>query len=142
MDCIFCKIIAGEIPSFKVYEDENSLAFLDIAPVNPGHTLIVPKKHYINMEEIPEDQLCQLAAVIKKIGKAVKDGLGAEGYNVTENNDPISGQIVPHLHFHVIPRRQGDGLRLWPQGKYGEGEAEEIVKRITHNAKIFNSPNF
>ena len=142
MDCIFCKIIAGEIPSFKVYEDENSLAFLDIAPVNPGHTLIVPKKHYVNMEEIPEDQLCQLAAVIKKIGKAVKDGLGAEGYNVTENNDPISGQIVPHLHFHVIPRRQGDGLRLWPQGKYGEGEAEEIVKRITHNAKIFNSPNF
>jgi len=142
MDCIFCKIIAGEIPSFKVYEDENTLAFLDIAPVNPGHTLIVPKKHYINMEEIPEDQLCQLAAVIKKIGKAVKDGLGAEGYNVTENNDPISGQIVPHLHFHVIPRRQGDGLRLWPQGKYGEGEAEEIVKRITHNAKIFNSPNF
>jgi len=131
MDCIFCKIIAGEIPSFKVYEDENTLAFLDIAPVNPGHTLIVPKKHYINMEEIPEDQLCQLAAVIKKIGKAVKDGLGAEGYNVTENNDPISGQIVPHLHFHVIPRRQGDGLRLWPQGKYGEGEAEEILKKLS-----------
>jgi len=131
MDCIFCKIIAGEIPSFKVYEDENSLAFLDIAPVNPGHTLIVPKKHYVNMEEIPEDQLCQLAAVIKKIGKAVKDGLGAEGYNVTENNDPISGQIVPHLHFHVIPRRQGDGLRLWPQGKYGEGEAEEILKKLS-----------
>jgi len=116
-----------------VYEDENTLAFLDIAPVNPGHTLIVPKKHYINMEEIPEDQLCQLAAVIKKIGKAVKDGLGAEGYNVTENNDPISGQIVPHLHFHVIPRRQGDGLRLWPQGEYGEGEAEEILKKLSIN---------
>lgn len=130
MDCIFCKIIAGEIPSFKVYEDEDSLAFLDIAPVNPGHTLIVPKKHYVNMEEIPKDQLCQLAAAIKKVGKAVKDGLGAEGYNVTENNDPISGRIVPHLHFHVIPRRQGDGLRLWPQGKYGEGEAEEVVKKI------------
>ena len=138
MDCIFCKIIAGEIPSFKVYEDESVLAFLDIAPVNPGHTLIVPKKHYENMEEIPEDELSWLAVAIKKVGKAVKDGLGAEGYNITENNDPIAGRIVPHLHFHVIPRREGDGLKLWPQGKYGEGEAEEvarqIAKRITHNA--------
>jgi len=74
MDCIFCKIIAGVIPSFKVYEDENVLAFLDIAPVNPGHTLIVPKKHFTNLEEIPEDQLCKLAAAIKKVGKAVKEG--------------------------------------------------------------------
>ncbi|MDD5291165.1 MAG: HIT family protein [Patescibacteria group bacterium] len=130
MDCIFCKIIAGEIPSFKVYEDENVLAFLDIAPVNPGHTLVVPKKHYENMEEILEAELCKLTVVIKKIGKAVKDSLGAEGYNITENNGPVAGQIVPHLHFHVIPRRQDDGLKLWPQEKYGEGEAEEIVKKI------------
>ena len=130
MDCIFCKIIAGVIPSFKVYEDENVLAFLDIAPVNPGHTLIVPKKHFTNLEEIPEGELCKLAIAIKKIGKAVKDGLGVEGYNVMENNDPIAGQIVPHLHFHVIPRRSGDGLKLWPQGKYGPGEAEEAVKKI------------
>ena len=134
MDCIFCKIIAGEIPSFKVYEDENVLAFLDIAPVNPGHTLIVPKKHYANMEEIGEEELGSLIVAVKRVGKAIKDGLGAAGYNISENNDPIAGQIVPHLHFHIIPRRQGDGLRLWPQGKYGEGEAEEIVKRITHNA--------
>ena len=130
MDCIFCKIIAGEIPSFKVYEDENILAFLDIAPVNPGHTLIVPKKHYINMEEIPEGELVRLAIAIKKIGKAMKDNLRAEGYNIMENNDPISGRIVPHLHFHVIPRRQGDDLHLWSQGKYKEGEAEEVVKKI------------
>jgi len=130
MDCIFCKIIAGVIPSFKVYEDKNTLAFLDIAPVNPGHTLIVPKKHYANMEEIPEEELGRLAAAIKRVGKAIKDGLGAEGYNITESNDPIAGQVVPHLHFHVIPRRQGDGLSLWPQGKYGPGEAEEAVKKI------------
>ena len=130
MDCIFCKIIAGQIPSFKVYEDENVLAFLDIAPVNSGHTLVVPKKHFTNLEEISKDELCQLAVAIKKVGKAIKDGLGAEGYNVMENNDPIAGQIVPHLHFHVIPRRSGDGLKLWPQGKYGPGEAEEAVKKI------------
>ncbi|MDD5031976.1 MAG: HIT family protein [Patescibacteria group bacterium] len=130
MDCIFCKIIAGVIPSFKVYEDEDILAFLDIAPVNPGHTLVVPKKHYANLEEIPEGELAKLAAAIKKVGKAVKDGLGVEGYNVMENNDPVSGQIIPHLHFHIIPRKEGDGLKLWPQGKYGEGEAEEMAEKI------------
>jgi len=130
MDCIFCKIIKGEIPSFKIYEDENVLAFLDIAPVNPGHTLIVPKKHFTNLEEIPEGELARLVVAIKRVGKAIKDGLGVEGYNVTENNGSIAGQIVPHLHFHVIPRRQGDGLKLWPQGRYQEGEAEEVAKKI------------
>jgi histidine triad (HIT) family protein len=134
MDCIFCKIIAGEIPSFKVYEDKSVLAFLDIAPVNLGHTLIVPKKHYANIEEIPEEDLCKLMKAVKKVGAMVKNGLGAKGYNVNENNDPVAGQIIPHLHFHVIPRRQGDGLKLWPQGEYGEGEAERIVERLTHNA--------
>ncbi|MDD5071211.1 MAG: HIT family protein [Patescibacteria group bacterium] len=131
MDCIFCKIISGEIPCYKVYEDKDTLAFLDIAPVNPGHTLIVPKKHYANIEEIPEGESAEVMAAIKKVGKAMKDGLGAEGYNVMENNDPVAGQIIPHLHFHIIPRKPGDGLKLWPQGKYAEGEAEEIVKRLS-----------
>lgn len=130
MECIFCKIVAGEIPSYKVYEDENVLAFLDIAPVSPGHTLAIPKKHYQNVEEIPEEELYRVMAAVKKIGQAMKNGLKADGYNVMENNDPAAGQIVPHLHFHLIPRRQGDGLSLWPQGKYGAGEAEEAAKKI------------
>ncbi len=130
MSCIFCKIVSGELPSHKIYEDESTLAFLDIAPVNPGHTLVISKKHYANFEETPEDILCQVIGAVKKVGRAIKDGLGAEGYNINVNNDPIAGQIIPHLHFHIIPRHVGDGLKSWGQGKYKEGEAEEVVNKI------------
>ena len=129
-DCMFCKIIAGEIPSYKIYEDEDTLAFLDIAPVNYGHTLVVTKKHYANMEEISDDDLCKLIKAVKKVGKAIKEGMGAEGYNINENNDPVAGQIIPHIHFHVIPRKENDGLHLWPQGKYREGEAGKTAEKI------------
>ncbi|MBI4812011.1 HIT family protein [Candidatus Falkowbacteria bacterium] len=130
MDCIFCKIVKGELPSYKVYEDRHTLAFLDISPVNYGHTLVIPKKHYVNMEEIPEKELCEVIKTVKKIGKAVKEGLGAKGYNIGVNNDPVAGQIIPHLHFHIMSRAEGDGLKLWPQGKYGDGEAEEAIRKI------------
>lgn len=131
MDCIFCKIVAGEIPSYKVYEDENVLAFLDIAPVSHGHTLIVPKKHWQNMEDISDADLAVLISGVKKVGSLIKTKLGCEGYNITENNDPIAGQVVTHIHWHIIPRKENDDLELWPQGKYGEGEAEEIIKKFT-----------
>lgn len=130
MSCIFCKIIGGEIPSHKVYEDDKNLAFLDISPVNPGHILVIPKKHFSNMEEAPENDLCELMKAVKKVGRAMKDGLGADGYNINVNNDPVAGQIIPHLHFHIIPRTEGDGLKLWAQSKYKEGEAEETAKKI------------
>jgi len=130
MDCIFCKIAAGELPSFKVYEDEDTLAFLDIRPANYGHTLVIPKKHLVNLEEVDEKVLCQVMGTVKKVGRAIKAGLGAAGYNVMENNDPVAGQIVPHLHFHVVPRKENDGLKPWPQGRYNEGEAEYILKKI------------
>lgn len=130
MDCIFCKIVAGELSSHKVYEDGDTLAFLDISPVNYGHTLVIPKKHYENMEEITGKELRKVIGTVKKIGRAVKKGLGVKGYNVGVNNDSVAGQIVPHLHFHVIPRSAGDGLKLWPQGKYGDGEAEEAMMKI------------
>jgi len=129
--CIFCRIINQELPSYRVYEDEKTLAFLDIAPVNPGHMLVVPKKHYENMEAIPEAELKELIIAVKKIGALLKNKLGATGYNIAENNDPSAGQIIPHLHFHLIPRRAGDGLELWPQHKYQAGEAEEILKILT-----------
>ena len=83
--CIFCKIVAGEIPSYKVYEDNQVLAFLDAAPVSPGHTLAVTKKHYANLEEIPEDELEALIRAVKKIGQAIKEGMEARGYNVQVN---------------------------------------------------------
>jgi len=128
--CIFCKIIAGEIPADKVYEDESVLAFLDISPINPGHTLVVPKKHYANLEEIPEKELFAIMAVVKIIGKSVKDSALAAGYNVGINNDPVAGQVVPHLHVHVIPRREHDGHALWRGGKYEAGEAEKILGQL------------
>lgn len=128
--CIFCKIIAGEIPCRKVYEDDKVLAFLDIKPTNPGHILVVPKEHYQNIEEITEEDFCILMMAVKRMGKLLKDKLGALGYNITENNDPIAGQNVPHLHFHIIPRHEGDGHVQWFQGEYKPGEAEEIVKKL------------
>ena len=130
MSCIFCEIIKGNIPSNKIYEDEDVYAFLDIMPISYGHTLVIPKEHYANIEDIPEEVLSKLILGVKKVGKAVKDGLGAPGYNVCENNDPVSGQIVPHIHFHVVPRKHDDGLHSWPQGKYGDGDAEEIAGKI------------
>ena len=128
--CIFCKIVAGEIPANKVYEDENTLAFLDIKPVNPGHTLVIPKKHYQNLEEIPEQELSFLILMVKKIGAQLKDKLKVEGYAISANNDLVAGQIVPHLHFHIIPRHEGDGHEPWSRREYAPGEAEEILKKL------------
>lgn len=130
MSCIFCKIIAGEISSYKVYEDENTLAFLDINPVNPGHILVVPKKHFTNLEEADEETLCQVIKTVKKISSSLKKNLAVAGYNVAVNNDPAAGQVVPHLHFHVIPRLENDGLKLWPQKTYEAGQAEAVLKKI------------
>jgi len=129
-NCIFCKIVKGELPCHKVYEDDKVLAFLDVAPVNPGHTLVVSKEHYANLEEIPEESLSELIKIVKMIGSSIKENLGYAGYNLIENNDPIAGQIIPHIHFHLIPRRVKDGLELWPQKRYQEGEAENVAKRL------------
>ena len=128
--CIFCEIISGKIPSYKVYEDEATLAFLDIKPVNPGHTLVVPKKHYENMEDVPEEELAALILTVKKVGRLLKEKLGVRGYNIGENNDPLAGQIVPHLHFHIMPRREGDGHQLWAQREYAPGEAAAVIKKL------------
>lgn len=130
MACIFCKIINGEIPSHKVYEDEWTLAFLDINPVNPGHTLVVPKKHAVNIEEADVETLCQIMKTVKRVGLSLKNNLAVPGYHVNVNNDPASGQVVPHLHFHVTTRFIGDGLKLWPQKEYEPGEAEAVLNKI------------
>ncbi len=128
--CIFCKIINKDIPCHLVYEDEKTLVFLDIKPVNPGHMLVIPKTHYLNIEAVSPEDFCALALTIKKMGALIKEKLGVAGYNVSENNDPVSGQIVPHLHFHIIPRHAGDGHVQWPQSEYEEGEAEEMAKKL------------
>jgi histidine triad (HIT) family protein len=129
-DCIFCKIINGEIPSSKVYEDEEVFAFLDIGPVNKGHTLVIPKEHHETIVDIPDDLLHKVIVVVKKLSKAVKEGVGADGFNVLMSNHEAAGQVVPHAHFHIIPRLSSDGLKHWPHGKYDEGEMDSVKEKI------------
>lgn len=130
MDCIFCKIIGGDIPSYKVYEDDKVMAFFDILPISPGHTIVVPKQHVSDVEGLSDDEISGMAVAIKMIGKAVQEGLGVKGYSVFLDNKSAANQHVPHTHFHVVPREEGDGLERWPQSGYGEGEAEHCLKKI------------
>lgn len=132
-DCIFCKIIAkGEIPSTEVYEDDTVYAFLDINPVNLGHTLVIPKKHYENLFDIPDTELGILGTRVKKVAAAVKKALKADGINVSMNNGPAAGQVVPHAHIHIMPRYTDDGFRHWQgrRGYHNKTEAEEIAAKI------------
>jgi len=129
-NCIFCKIIKGEIPSSKVYEDEKTLVFLDIAPINKGHALVIPKEHFETMEELPDELLEYLVGIVKKVSIAVKQATNADGYNIGMNNHKASGQLVPHAHFHVIPRFENDGLKSWPQKEYEEGDMDKIREEI------------
>ncbi len=134
-DCIFCKIILKEIPASIVYEDDQVLAFLDINPVNPGHTLVIPKVHYENIFETPDTLFGYIAQIAKKIAHAIKDGLGAPGVNVAMNNGAHAGQVVFHAHVHVMPRHEGDGYALWKGRAYKEHEPEDILFKIKQSLK-------
>lgn len=129
-DCLFCKIINGEIPCEKVFENDNFVAFLDINPVTTGHTLVVPKKHSYNVLDTDEDVLCELGRILKKLSKAVTKAMGTESFNLNQNNGEISGQAIPHLHWHIVPRYPDDGLRLWPGKPYPDGKAEKVAEKI------------
>jgi histidine triad (HIT) family protein len=132
-NCIFCKIINKEIPIHKVYEDGNVLAFLDINPASPGHTLVIPKNHYANLEELPDPEAGLIMAVARKVGANLLSGLGAAGYNLIQSNGAAAGQEVLHFHLHVIPRGPGDGLKFWKPQKYELGQAEDILNKIKIN---------
>ena len=132
-DCIFCKVISGDIPSSKIYEDEETFAFLDIRPTNKGHILVVPKEHYNNIFDAPDDVMCALIKTSKKMALVVKQALNARGVNVYMNNESGAGQVVFHTHIHIIPRFERDGLKLWSGSPYKEGEAEEIMKKILND---------
>lgn len=134
-DCIFCKIAKGEIPTNKVYEDNNVIAFLDIVPMNRGHTLIIPKKHYADLTDMPDAEIKNLFVAAKKISLAVIKGVNAEGFNIGMNNKKAAGQLVMHAHLHIMPRFENDGLRLWEGKKYNEGEAEKVKGSIVKELK-------
>lgn len=129
-ECIFCKIVSGNIPAYKVYEDNETLAFLDINPVHEGHTLVIPKDHFENIYSIPPETLARLSLTTQKMAIAVKNAVEADGINIIMNNEKDAGQIVFHAHFHVIPRRHNDGLANWPQKPYEAGVASTLQEKI------------
>ena len=117
-DCIFCKIIAGEIPSATVYEDDDVKAILDVNPAARGHVIVLPKKHASDVFSIPDEDLSKAICVAKKIAIAVKEAYKCDGVNILQNNGEAAGQTVFHLHIHVIPRFEGDTISVkWKQGE-------------------------
>lgn len=129
-NCLFCKIIQGKIPCAKIYEKDHIIAFLDIGPVNKGHTLVVPKEHYRNLIETPDEVMKDLIVVAKKISKSIMKAVKANGINLGISNEKAAGQFIFHTHIHLIPRYENDGFKHWPQGKYAEGEMEEFKSKI------------
>jgi histidine triad (HIT) family protein len=127
VDCLFCKIVAGDVPAQLVYEDATTVAFLDNRPLFAGHTLLVPRAHYETLADLPPEQVGPVFLMARRLARAMEDGLGAAGSFVALNNR-IS-QSVPHLHVHVVPRQRKDGLRgfFWPRTKYGGDEEAAAV---------------
>jgi histidine triad (HIT) family protein len=135
-DCIFCKIVAGDLPATKIYEDDDTLAFMDIGPVVKGHALVIPKTHYDPITGTPPEVLQKLITVVQKVAQAQYDGLDADGINVSQANGAVAGQEVPHIHFHVIPRFTDDNHSWnWRAGSYSsqdemQAKADGIIKGL------------
>ena len=130
-NCIFCKIAAGEIPSSTLYEDDMFRVILDLGPANAGHALILPKEHFKDVTELDEAYAAKILPLAAKIGTAQRKALGADGFNVVQNNGTAAGQTVFHFHAHVIPRYDTDApmIALEP-GKYADGEMEQTAEKI------------
>ena len=112
MDCIFCKIVRGELPCQKLYEDATTLAFMDINPGTPGHALVIPKAHAVDVHDVPPDTLADMARTAQKVARAAKEALGCGGVNLVQSSGAVAFQSVFHIHVHVIPRYPDDGVRL------------------------------
>jgi histidine triad (HIT) family protein len=132
-NCIFCKIVAGEIPSCKLYEDEQTLAFLDIGPLVQGHSLVIPRQHFDPLTSAPPDILTACMRTVQRVMTALQAALGADGVNIHQANGTAAGQVVPHLHFHVIPRFKDDGHHWnWKARSYASMDTmQQMAQRIT-----------
>ena len=129
--CIFCKIVAGQIPAIKVIEDDAAIAFMDIGPLAEGHVLLIPKTHAVLMDDLSADEAGALMKHLPALVKAVREATGAQGVNVLQNNGKAAHQEVQHVHVHIIPRRAGDDWHFnWPAKKYPAGKAEELAAAI------------
>jgi len=131
-ECLFCRIVSGDVPATRVYEDERHLAIMDIGPIVKGHVLVIPKEHHPDILAMPGEQLKDLIGCIQTVCRALREGLHAEGINVIQNNGRAAGQLVPHVHFHAIPRFAADGHRWnWDAKKYSSpAEMDEYAERI------------
>ena len=127
------KIIKGDVPSSKVYEDDDVLAFLDIFPVSKGHTVVAPKYHCLNLLDFPDDRIEKYFTVLKKLTITIKNKLRADGINIIQNNYSAAGQVIDHMHYHIIPRWKDDGALMLRQSKTKAepDELEEISKQIS-----------
>lgn len=134
-DCVFCKIAAGDIPSDTVYHDDLVVAFMDINPVAEGHVLVIPRRHSADVAGMRDDELESLALALKKIAPAAVVAAGSEGYNILNNRGHAAGQAVEHVHFHIIPRKTGDGRGYrWITGEYDKEAGRRLAREIS--AKI------
>jgi histidine triad (HIT) family protein len=125
--CIFCRIAAGEVPCHRVFEDRDTLAFLDIGPLADGHLLVIPKAHYERLDNMPAELAGRVLTHLPRLAAAVVRATGAAGYNILQNNGPAAQQEVPHVHFHIIPRAPGDGRGYrWRPTQYPAGRAEAL----------------
>jgi histidine triad (HIT) family protein len=137
MDCIFCKIVAGGIPAVRLYEDEQTLAFMDIAPVVKGHALVIPKAHFDPLTATPPALLAACIATVQRIAQAQMTAMKADGVNIHQANGAAAGQVVPHLHFHIIPRFHGDGHHWnWHGGHYDSTEEMTSLGERLRNAVL------
>mgnify|MGYP005846984271 CR=1 FL=1 len=129
--CIFCRIAAGEIPCHRVHEDDHVLAFLDVGPLSRGHTLVIPKAHHVTLADMPPELAGRCAQVAATLGPAIARAVNAPGWNLLQNNGPAAGQVVMHVHFHLIPRTEGDALGYrWPAGKLDPADAPRLLDAI------------
>ena len=129
--CIFCKIANGEIPSKTLYEDEEFRVILDLGPAAAGHALILPKNHYVNLYELPDETASQVMLLAKKMAAQMTEKLHCDGFNLVQNNGEVAGQTVFHFHMHLIPRYKDDGQKIgWKPGEPSQEELEEIRNRI------------
>ncbi|MEX0918362.1 MAG: HIT family protein [Candidatus Paceibacterota bacterium] len=129
-DCLFCQIIDGMVPAKIVYQDEKVIAFLDINPNNPGHTLVIPRRHHQDFFTLSKNELADLFAGVQTVAGVIKKALAAEGINLGMNNGPAAGQVIFHAHIHIIPRFKDDGLIHWQPKKISEKEMTVIQDKI------------
>lgn len=133
-NCIFCKIANGEIPSKTLYEDEEFRVILDLAPATKGHALILPKSHFKNLYELPDETAAKVMKLAKKMATTMTEKLGCDGFNIVQNNNEVAGQTVFHFHMHLIPRYENDNQRIsWNPTEMTQDELEAVKKQITES---------